>query len=828
VRYAALLSLLVATAICAMLTASRAHAAVAGDSGRRDLIVASKGQCEAIIVVSPEAKLPAGGLDGHTVDGSAFERFAVEDLARCIELMTGARPAIADTPETIAAALAEKKKPVLIVGEEALKADPSLAKRLQDVAKSDPILRADAIVVRRDGNRVYVAGLTGDGHYHAVAELLHRWGCRWYVPTAFGECIPVHEQLAVGKLDYAYASPFEIRTYWISWNGSYDGYNAFQLRNRMTRGVPTPGGGHALATYTKELVPEGKTIFNIPIADDATAQHVAAGIDEVFKNSGTVSLAMEDGTYLSDSETDKALRADIYDKYFMTPSVTDVFMTFYNKVCDILLAKYPNSKATIGFLAYGNMTLPPQQVLKARSPLFCSLAPIDIDPNHGMDDPRSPSRGEFRDMVYRWSEVMNGQVWIYDYDQGALVWRDIPNPSHQAFRQDVRHYAQAGILGVSTESRNAIATVFLNLHLRGQLMWDPDFDVDAALQEFYPAFYGPAAEPMGRYWEAIFGAWEETIVTEHEFFMAPAIYTPDLIDGLERHLADAETLMQGLAAKANPSRNEELYVERMRFTRLGFDVLSNYMRMVFTGSGIGDYKAAHAFGRKALTARIELVKMNDTFGTRVTGQTAGEPEYGGSPAWFPGEVKLYGDLEKLTDGTEGTRVRMLPLEWAFRRDPNDTGLVSDWARKPIDLAYWNAQASSLTVENRKDYPTTEWEMLRSDLYMQAQGVLHPDSQAYTGHAWYRTDVKLSKADAAGNVHVLFPGLFADAWLYVNGVLVAHRPQKGMWWYNDYGFQWDVDVTGRLQPGQNTITLRNRVQHHVGGMFRRPFLYRPTK
>jgi len=48
-------------------------------------------------------------------------------------------------------------------------------------------------------------------------------------------------------------------------------------------------------------------------------------------------------------------------------------------------------------------------------------------------------------------------------------------------------------MGVNTESRNAIATTFLNLHVRARLLWNPDEDVDALLAEFYPKFYGPAA-----------------------------------------------------------------------------------------------------------------------------------------------------------------------------------------------------------------------------------------------------------------------------------------------------------------------------------------------
>ena len=88
-------------------------------------------------------------------------------------------------------------------------------------------------------------------------------------------------------------------------------------------------------------------------------------------------------------------------------------------------------------------------------------------------------------------------------------------------------------------------------------------------------------------------------------------------------------------------------------------------------------------------------------------------------------------------------------------------------------------------------------------------------------------VDLSAKQAGGPARIHFPGLFSEAWLYVNGYLVAHRPQKHMWWHNDYRFDWDVDVSGHLKPGKNDVTLRVHNTHHNGGLFRRPFLYIPA-
>ncbi|HIB64204.1 MAG TPA: hypothetical protein EYO33_03545 [Phycisphaerales bacterium] len=74
---------------------------------------------------------------------------------------------------------------------------------------------------------------------------------------------------------------------------------------------------------------------------------------------------------------------------------------------------------------------------------------------------------------------------------------------------------------------------------------------------------------------------------------------------------------------------------------------------------------------------------------------------------------------------------------------------------------------------------------------------------------------------------MFPGLFNQGWLYLNGVLIARRAQHPLWWRNDYNFQWDVDLSGHTRKGKNRIVLRIPMSLHLAGMFRRPFFYSPT-
>lgn len=763
-----------------------------------DLVIAEGGKSTATIVVAAAA--------------GEWEKRAGADLAHYIELLSGAK---------VPVAAAAGGGANIFVGAAALEAEPKLKDALAGVAKKNPSIRADAIAMKREGNKVFLAGTNDDSHYFAVAQLLQDWGCRWYLPTDFGECIPEQPKLVIGNLDKAYAPPFEIRHYWVSWNGDGTGAKEFRRRNFMHE-TSMAGMGHALGEHTKKLIPPGKTMFNVPLAEENTAKEIAASIDARYAKGEQISIAIEDGNYVSDSPKDKELQSGVWDKYALQPSNTDAMMALYNNVAKIMREKYPDGKGKIGGMAYANVTIPPQRITKVEPNLMMWLAPIDIDPNHGMDDPRSPPREEYKEMLYRWAKLMDGRLAIYDYDQGQLVWRDLPNPSHMAFVQDVKHYRKAGILGIGTESRGAAATTFLNLFFRGQLMWNPDVDVKAQLAEFYPKFYGPAAAPMAEYWNAIYDAWEKTLSTEHEYFVAPAIYTPQLVEVLKKNIADGIRLLEPLRIRKNLknetlSRNEEMFLQRMEFTHKSFRVIASYMKMVNAAAGECDYKMAVESGELGLKAREELTVMNGTF---TTYKNIGEH----GPAWWPGEVAQMKTLLARTDGSKGSLVAKTPLEWAFHRDPRDTGLPRGWAYNEADLTFWNTKGKTIALEDRKDYPN-EWEMLRTDIYIQGQGIRHPDRQSYSGHYWYQTSMELTAEQVAGKVHILFPGLFNECWLYVNGEMVGYRAFPEPWWRNDYALEWDVDLAGKLKAGKNTITLRGNNPHHFGGMFRRPFIYR---
>lgn len=775
-----------------------AVAAVAGKSGSQNLVIVEDRRTEAVVISAPNP--------------GKWERDAASDLVRYVQEMTGVTLPTADTPEKIAEALASDR-PLLILGEAAITLKPALKAQIAAVLKPTPVIRSDGIGLIRDGKRVFIAGNGDEAHYFAVAELLRRWGVRWFMPGAFGESVPDEKALSVGDLNYVNASPFEIRSYWVSWMGDQSGHEIFHKRNMMNGLAQVPPNGHALGTYTKGL---GKSEFDIPLADPRTADQIVGKVEKLFAAGKDFSLSISDGIYDPPDEHSRKLMHLRWDKQFMNWSATDAILGLYGNVASKLRDKYPSSISRIGFLIYSNMTMPPVRDVLIDPMFFGVLAPIDFDPIHAMDDPQAPDKGDLRWILGKWATLLKGRLAIYDYDQSMLVWRDLPNPSRMAFARDVKIYRDSGAVGFVTESRNALATTFINLYMRGRLMWDPDAEPQALLDDFYSRFFGPAAQPMKAYWDAIDRAWSETIVTEHEYFVAPVIYTPQLVAELGRNLEIAERMLAPLRAKteADLSRNEKAYLARLKFVRLGFEVLHNYMDMVRSAGSDADYASARQAGERGLKARDELTAMNPAFTT-----TRLESGY----AFWPGEVKQYSELVPLIDGEKGRFIAKLPLEWAFHRDPRGDGEKRGFAVAPVDLTYWRAHGGEYTIETRKDYPD-EWEVLRTDLYAQAQGIRFPNQRNYVGDIWYRTKFELTAEQAASSPHLMFPGLFNACDLFIGGKKIASREQRPLWWQNDYRFQWDVPITDAASAGENDLALRCHVPVHMGGIFRRPFLY----
>ena len=244
--------------------------AIAG-VGAQTLPIVKDGKAQVVICVHPKA--------GH------WEARAATDLVAVIEKITSVAPPLMQ-------GLASEGQPAIVVGQLAL---PMLQTRLP---KKPHQIRQDSIALYSQSRRLWLAGNNDDSHYFAAAELMRRWGCRWYMPTEFGACIPQQAELLQPPLDHAYTPPFEIRSYWLSWNGDRSDYENFAHRNFMN--LQRFPAGHSLSQYLKDL-PGG-----FQATSQEQAEKVAVQLESGFAAGQSQSVSIEDATVALRNPSDQA------------------------------------------------------------------------------------------------------------------------------------------------------------------------------------------------------------------------------------------------------------------------------------------------------------------------------------------------------------------------------------------------------------------------------------------------------------------------------------------------------------------------------------------
>src|SRR5690606_20484245 len=88
-------------------------------------------------------------------------------------------------------------------------------------------------------------------------------------------------------------------------------------------------------------------------------------------------------------------------------------------------------------------------------------------------------------------------VWLWDFDRlpcGRAA--DITY-----LRKQIPRYVAQGATSLDCESGNNWGPHGRGYYLANRLMWDPQSDVQALLEDFYEQAFGPAAGAMRRYYE---------------------------------------------------------------------------------------------------------------------------------------------------------------------------------------------------------------------------------------------------------------------------------------------------------------------------------------
>jgi hypothetical protein len=460
---------------------------------------------------------------------SDVDQFAASELARYLKQMTGV-----DFPVKKTATIPES---ALVVGQKAVAAvDPEFL-RLK--------LGDDGFLIRRQHDRVLIAGASDRGTLYGVYAFMERLGCRWFAPNfvyygaAHGELVPHIQKPSVGDWNIVERPAFQWRKLYIEEGRSHTEENLKQTIDWMAkarmnvldcpidyqhlhhtewdhwrlalipelrkRGILIEVGGHGYPNFLPVEkyfdqhpdwfgMKDGKRTadprFVFSTANKDAVQTFVSNVKSYLSEHPEIDILdvwPPDGAEWSEAPEDLALG-----------SPTERQMLLLNTLANDLKPDFP--KLRLQFIAYETYTAPPS-VHKPAAGIFMDFCPI----NRSFESPLYASgdvtnEEYFHDLQGWLQNVMDpSDITIYSYIT-KYAWRSLPVLIPHLIVDEARRFHSLGIGGLATYSEpGSWATYELDHYITARALWNPQIDAEQELVDYTKARYGAAWKPVLAY-----------------------------------------------------------------------------------------------------------------------------------------------------------------------------------------------------------------------------------------------------------------------------------------------------------------------------------------
>lgn len=538
---------------------------------------ASAGEAE------PRALIENGGSLGRiviTAQASRAERFAAEELQVYLARITGVQVPIASTLDV-------GSGPAVVVGRH-----PANAALIRELKARYPIVPGswktagnyDAFAVVCDGRRLHLVGNAPDATLYAAWDWLESLGVRWIMPGPHGTYVPSRKAIALSPVEkyegpgMAFRgprySPPARQDKSASTDAEEHGVDAgllYSLRHRVNLWVSLDGKGewgnlgsghsymHLLPKerYYKDH-PEwfnlingrraGSNPWQVCFTNEAAAREFARNSIAAIKTSLARGHVIErirlcvspnDGRAWCECEPCR----NLVDK---DGSATSLVVYFANNVAREVRKVYP--QARISFYAYDNYARPGDHVRPGPGvtpELVFWTANTAVGANHAQPM-FSDANPKFRDYFKQWTKFSDA-ISAHEY-YGHYNWFT-PWPKLTQMATDIPRLArEPKFYGMYSESHLHWGTQAPNFYLQLKLMWNPDLDVGAVMDDYYQKAFGPAGPHVQRYFEILQKRMDSLPYICGYLTEVPSLLTPEVVARCNAFMDQAQALLSKMDA----------------------------------------------------------------------------------------------------------------------------------------------------------------------------------------------------------------------------------------------------------------------------------------
>ena len=172
-------------------------------------------------------------------------------------------------------------------------------------------------------------------------------------------------------------------------------------------------------------------------------------------------------------------------------------LTLVNAVAERIEKAHPHVK--VGTLAYWYTRKPPKTI-KPRHNVQIQLCSIECCTLHAIDNPDCEQNQAFCQDTNEWGKICD-DIWIWNYNTNFRSY-DLPFPNLRSIEPNVRYFLHNNAKGVFMQANgNGLTGEFSDLrnYLISHLIWNPQLDAEALLNEFVNLHYEAAAPPILEY-----------------------------------------------------------------------------------------------------------------------------------------------------------------------------------------------------------------------------------------------------------------------------------------------------------------------------------------
>ena len=366
----------------------------------------------------------------------------------------------------------------------------------------------EEFIIRSDGKNLLIAGGNSRGTVYGVsAYLTDHLGCRWYTREVIN--IPSQPTIKLTKIEDRQKPAFEYREPYYREASDVE----WALHNKINKAIPDSLGGSYFIypfvhTFNALVAPEKyfathPEYFSEVGGKRGTAQLcltntdvVKIAINTVFEWIKTYPKANVFSIDQNDfSGNCTCVNCKKIDDEEGTPAGS--LLNFVNQIADTVAKTHPEIK--LQTVAYSYTEIPPKTI-RPRDNVTIRLCHYDYCSAHplGTCDNHKP----YIDRLDQWKKIAK-RVTIWDYYTQFASYL-MPFPNFEAMKHDVKFYADRGVIGLFAQGNNVPADgngefTELRAWVFAQLMWNPQQDAQALIDEYVKNVYGDASGYISAY-----------------------------------------------------------------------------------------------------------------------------------------------------------------------------------------------------------------------------------------------------------------------------------------------------------------------------------------